>query len=195
MANRLSPLRKRRTGQAIRRANRSGPRPTPSRRYQQQGNRKQKILAAAARLYRERGFENTTLDDVARALKVTNPTLYYHVGNKEEILKAIQSQGFTPLQEQLTELLRSGRRGADILEAFMARYCEWITTGFGVCVVRLFGVQLSPENTERVKRPWRLVAKQVVELLEHGIADGSIKRCDARVAANALFGAFNWLPF
>ena len=44
------------------------------------------VLQAAAQLFNERGFHATSLDDIATRLKVTKPTLYYYVKNKDEIL-------------------------------------------------------------------------------------------------------------
>src|SRR5882672_6105307 len=44
------------------------------------------VILAAARAFRERGYHNTSLDDLAASLKVTKPTLYLYVPNKEAIL-------------------------------------------------------------------------------------------------------------
>ena len=52
---------------------------------EEQEGKKQAILRAAARLFRERGFEQTRLTDIADALNITKPALYYYIGNKEEI--------------------------------------------------------------------------------------------------------------
>jgi len=48
--------------------------------------KREAVILAAARAFRERGYHNTSLDDVAAALNVTKPTIYYYVANKEEIL-------------------------------------------------------------------------------------------------------------
>src|SRR5262245_24668651 len=44
------------------------------------------VILAAARAFRARGYHNTSLDDLAASLKVTKPTLYLYVRNKEAML-------------------------------------------------------------------------------------------------------------
>src|SRR5712675_1808866 len=44
------------------------------------------VIRVAARAFNERGFHNTSLDDIAAALEVTKPTIYYYVSNKEQLL-------------------------------------------------------------------------------------------------------------
>ena len=44
------------------------------------------ILDVAVRVFRERGYDGSTLDDVARAAGITKASIYYHVRSKEELL-------------------------------------------------------------------------------------------------------------
>lgn len=50
---------------------------------------RQRILAAAARLFSQAGYEATTVKDIARACELTDPALYYHFPSKREILNAL----------------------------------------------------------------------------------------------------------
>ena len=47
------------------------------------------ILAAAARLFSERGYAATSIRDIARAVGVSPSTPYYVIGNKQDILVAL----------------------------------------------------------------------------------------------------------
>jgi AcrR family transcriptional regulator len=51
--------------------------------------KKAAVLTAAAGLFNRQGFENTPLSDLADALNVTKPTLYYYVSSKDELLLEI----------------------------------------------------------------------------------------------------------
>jgi len=56
-----------------------------------EGDLRERILAEATRLFGEQGYGITSVRDVARAVGVTNPTLYYHFGSKEGLyLEAIR---------------------------------------------------------------------------------------------------------
>ena len=48
--------------------------------------KRQALLVAAVRMFNERGFHATSLEDVAASLGVTKPVIYHHLGNKEQVL-------------------------------------------------------------------------------------------------------------
>ena len=51
--------------------------------------RREEIILAAARVFRERGFDAATLRDIADALNTDRASLYYYIGSKEELLQEI----------------------------------------------------------------------------------------------------------
>ena len=51
--------------------------------------KKQLILEAAARLFRDKGYAATSMRDLARAVDLKASSLYNHIGSKEEILQNI----------------------------------------------------------------------------------------------------------
>jgi AcrR family transcriptional regulator len=51
--------------------------------------RREEVVQVAAQLFREKGYERTTLNDVASALGTDRASLYYYVGSKEELLQEI----------------------------------------------------------------------------------------------------------
>ncbi|MGF1529391.1 MAG: TetR/AcrR family transcriptional regulator [Candidatus Competibacterales bacterium] len=61
--------------------------PKPKHRTKNSAKR-QRILEAAQELFVERGFEGTSMDDVADAAAVSKQTIYSHFGNKEELFAA-----------------------------------------------------------------------------------------------------------
>jgi AcrR family transcriptional regulator len=161
----------------------------------EQEGKKQAILRAAARLFRDRGFEQTRLTDIADALNITKPALYYYVGNKEEILITIQRMGLEQMLEGFDELVAGNRTGAELISILLTRYGEWATTEFGVCVVRLFNVKVSAKNARELHSARGVLERKVRALFERGMDDGSIKPCNASLAATALFGSLNWMAF
>lgn len=153
------------------------------------------ILCAAARLFRERGFQRTRLTDIADSLNITKPSLYYYVGNKEEILISIQRFGLEQMLEGFDELAAGDKTGAELLSILLTRYGEWATSEFGVCVVSLFNIKMSPRSARSLLAARRLLERKIRSLFVRGVADGSIKPCNPKLAASALFGSLNWLAF
>jgi len=48
--------------------------------------KREAVIRAAAHAFNRKGYHNTSLDDIAAALDVTKPTVYYYVTNKEQLL-------------------------------------------------------------------------------------------------------------
>src|SRR5216684_4003568 len=68
----------------------------------------QAIVAAAAELFARKGFGATSLDDIADTLGVTKGAFYYHVKNKEEILRLIYLTVLTVSEEPLRRIVEAG---------------------------------------------------------------------------------------
>src|SRR5512140_2992957 len=72
------------------------------------------ILKAASRLFGERGFAATTIDDVAAAARVAKGAVYHHFATKEALFEAVFDQ---VSQELLAEVDRIARSETDALAA------------------------------------------------------------------------------
>src|SRR3712207_9593023 len=51
--------------------------------------RRQEIIAAAADLFKSRGFQGTSIGQIAEALDTDRATLYYYIGSKEELFDEV----------------------------------------------------------------------------------------------------------
>ena len=77
------------------------------------------ILAAAERLFAEKGTEKTTMDDIAREAEYSKATLYVYFQSKEEIINAILLSGMVLLKKKLHEAVESAQ---DWNQAYEALY-------------------------------------------------------------------------
>lgn len=75
----------------------------PSRRQRRKDARPSEITAAALRLFHERGFAATKLDDVAAAAGVTKGTLYLYFPSKEALFKAVVQESVIPNIDRLAQ--------------------------------------------------------------------------------------------
>ena len=151
------------------------------------------VILAAARAFRERGYHNTSLDDLAGSLKVTKPTLYLYVPNKEAILFECFRAGLAQIQDTLDEVERAGGPAREKLFAFIRGYAAAIVGDFGWCMLRAEDQHLSAGLSRRIKLLKAGIDKRMRALIEAGVADGSIRACDTRMTAFALAGALNWM--
>jgi AcrR family transcriptional regulator len=156
--------------------------------------RQGQILEVAARVFCERGFEKTSMGDVAAAMRMTKAGVYHHIVSKEELLAAIMHYGMDLFEERVLdetrtirdplERLRRTLRG-HLLLALRDRPKE-------VTVILHEGGALPKALKARIdarkKRYIRFLEKTIAELVLRRVA----RRVDPTVAAYALLGMVNW---
>jgi AcrR family transcriptional regulator len=155
--------------------------------------KREAVILAAARAFRERGYHNTSLDDLAASLAVTKPTLYLYVQNKEAILFECFKAGIAPILETLDECERAQGPARERLFAFIRGYATAIVGDFGWCMLRAEDQHLGAAMSRRIKLLKAGIDRRMRALIDAGIADGSIRACDSRMTAFALAGALNWM--
>src|SRR5436305_13804747 len=67
---------------------------------------RQEILRTAARLFQQQGYDATSMNDVAAALKLSKGGLYHHFQSKDEILFHIMSQAMDITEERVINVAR-----------------------------------------------------------------------------------------
>ena len=150
------------------------------------------VLRAAVQMFNERGFHQTSLDDVAARLGVSKPTIYHYLGNKDQVLLECVTIGLTQLLEAAETARQETGNGAQRLTRFLQRYAEINMDDFGRCVIRTADEALGPASRQQFRALKRRIDTAMRALIEEGIADHSIAPVDPRMLAFALAGALNW---
>ncbi|MCF7885178.1 MAG: TetR/AcrR family transcriptional regulator [Candidatus Marinimicrobia bacterium] len=70
---------------------------------------KGKIIKAAIQLFPEKGYENTSMHEIAESAGVTKPAVYYYFENKEEMFKEIMELGKEYGYQHLKNIINSDR--------------------------------------------------------------------------------------
>ncbi len=165
----------------------------PSRRRRDHAVKREAVVRAAARAFNERGFHNTSLDDIAAALGVSKPTVYYYVESKEHLLFECFLAGLAGIREGLREAGQPGLPARDRLAAVIRHYAQAVASEFGWCMVRAEDQDLGPELRARIRALKSEIDQGIRRLLAEGVRDGSIAACDPKMTAFALAGALNWI--
>ncbi|HLX83680.1 MAG TPA: TetR/AcrR family transcriptional regulator [Terriglobales bacterium] len=162
---------------------------------------RQEILRAAARLFQQRGYHATSMNDVAAALKLSKGGLYHHFKSKDEILFHIMSHAMDITEERVINVVRriDGTSAAGTEERLRM-------------LIRLhIQVVLSPEDREitvmlhenhplppALRRKINGRKKDYLHFVENLVNDvqrkrGSQSSVTPRAAALALVGMINWI--
>jgi AcrR family transcriptional regulator len=151
------------------------------------------VIRAAARAFNKKGYHNTSLDDIAKALEVTKPTIYYYVPNKEQLLFQCFQAGVEQIRTAFREVKDLDVTARERLNAVLHHYARAVASEFGWCMVRTEDLDLSPDMSGEIKSMKSEIDHGIRALIREGIQDGSIHPCDPKMTAFALAGALNWI--
>jgi len=151
------------------------------------------LVRAAGTAFKARGFHNTSLDDLAAALNVTKPTLYYYIDSKEDLLYRCHEYALD-LGEQAFEYARDGRNGLDKLLRMLKRYIELMTDDFAAYSLLSDLNDLSDKHKAAIQKRRRAFDTVFRNFITEGAQDGSIRPCDPMLAVAWFMGAVNTIP-
>jgi TetR/AcrR family transcriptional regulator, cholesterol catabolism regulator len=174
------------------RPRRVGRPPGPSASREKFDQRRFELLQAAARTFNDKGYHLATLDDIAQEFGITRAAIYHYAKSKDELLFACGQLAYDALREALGQTNRDAS-GLERLENFFRIYGRTICEDFGRCLVYTRPRDLAPDTRPKSLVERRVLTRAVREMIVDGIQDGSIRRCDDRALAMALFDAFNGL--
>jgi AcrR family transcriptional regulator len=151
------------------------------------------VVRTAARAFAAHGFHNTSLDDIAKALDVTKPTIYYYVTNKEELLFQCFVTGLEPIRAALRAVRTAKAPARDRLNTVLRQYAQAVASEFGWCMVIAEHQHLSASMSGHIRALKVEIDQGIRRLLREGAKDASIQPCDVKMTAFALAGALNWI--
>ena len=155
--------------------------------------KREAVIRAAAHAFNRKGYHNTSLDDIAAALEVSKPTVYYYVSNKEQLLFECFVAGIEPIRAAFREVRPLKEPARNRLKAVLRHYGQAVASEFGWCMVRAEDQDLSPAMSGHIKALKSEIDQGIRRLLREGVQDGSIHPCDPKMTAFALAGALNWI--
>jgi TetR/AcrR family transcriptional regulator, cholesterol catabolism regulator len=163
---------------------------------------RQEILRTAARLFQQRGYDATSMNDVAAALKLSKGGLYHHFQSKDEILFEIMDHAMEITQERVINPVRSIADPEERLRALIRLHIEVVLSPRDreITVMLHENHPLPPSLRKKINSR----KKDYVHFLENLMGEVQEKagrkipnhakaRVSPRAAAFALLGMINWI--
>jgi AcrR family transcriptional regulator len=157
--------------------------------------RRADICRTAAQIFRDRGFDATSVSDVARALGLTKAGLYHYFDSKEALLFEIMSFGLDRVRDEVLIPVRAIRDPEDRLRQLIVRHARITTRGQGA--VAHLGDEiraLPPASRRQLEERMRVYFDLVRDTLGELKSAGRLRRVDLTVAAFSVLGMILWLP-
>jgi AcrR family transcriptional regulator len=157
---------------------------------------RQEILRTAARLFQERGYDATSMNDVAAALKLSKGGLYHHFQSKDEILFNLMNHAMDITQARVIDGVKSIADPEERLRMLIRRHIEVVMSvrDREITVMLHENHPLPPAMRRRInarKKDYVHFVENLIAEVQRGRASrGSVS---PRAAAFALLGMINWI--
>ncbi|WP_372996286.1 TetR/AcrR family transcriptional regulator [Marinobacter sp.] len=157
------------------------------------GGARGRLLTEAARLFREKGYERTTVRDLAAAVGIQSGSLFHHFRTKEEILKAVMVETIRLNTALMQAALEAADTNRQKLRGLIRAELESINgqTGEAMAVLVFEWRSLSAGSQVEVLELRDIYERLWLDVLESLKREGAME-ADPFVVRRMLTGALSW---
>jgi AcrR family transcriptional regulator len=159
-------------------------------------NKRERILKAALALFLRRGFDATTMDEVAARAQIAKGTLYLHFNDKADLYVSLLEQKVDALNQALSGIAASDATAGVKLETIIRRNLEFIVheysgaeffhdtqVGHNPEVLKLIKTRITPKLEK--------LLKVIAGVVKQGVAAREFRKVDPFTVAVRVFGLVN----
>lgn len=155
--------------------------------------KRKRIVDAARRLFYEKGYERTTLDDIADRLEVTKQFIYSYYKNKTEILHEISMQCIRECLRAQSRILASKLSIPEKLARIAEEVAQVIITYQAHTIIYLREeMNLDAEIARTIREERNEFDHRTMKLLKEGMKAGVFRVVDERITARCIGGVLVW---
>jgi AcrR family transcriptional regulator len=159
------------------------------------GERRARILEAAADLFERRGYAAVSLGEIAAAVGVSKAALYHHFPNKEAIYAEIMRDVLRRIGESIQRTVRSPGPVAGKLQRLAEVAIVWVASDADLdAMMRDADEHLAPTQRAEIDEAHRALMGALEELMRDGVDRGELAPRDPHLLAHAfwsLLGGFS----
>jgi len=149
---------------------------------------KRKIFETSMKLFAQKGYDATSIEEITATVGVAKGTLYYHFSSKEEIFNFLVEEGMKLLKNSIDIKIAKANTIIDKLRAvvliqikIIAKYEDFMT----IVLSQIWG-----NETRNLMCKNKVIEyiKTIEEMIQEGMDKGEIVQGDAAVMASGIFG-------
>jgi len=158
--------------------------------------RDREVIEAAVEIFWEKGYVNTSVQDVADRLGMLKGSLYYYINAKESLLVKIFDDSHTEIKSITDAAMASEGTSLDRLTRFLTNYASWTLTHLKRAALysrewRYASEDLRASLVEHSRYYNRSLRSLIIACQEEGSIPAGV---DARLAPNFIWAALTALP-
>ncbi|MBR3255040.1 MAG: TetR/AcrR family transcriptional regulator [Clostridia bacterium] len=149
---------------------------------------KRKIFETSMKLFAEKGYDATSIEDITATVGVAKGTLYYHFSSKEEIFNFLVEEGIKLLQNSIDIKIAKHENYIDKIKAIVliqikivVKYEDLIT----ILLSQFWGKEARNKKCQKHINDYLITIENIVK---EGIEKGQIKKGNPKVIASEIYG-------
>jgi AcrR family transcriptional regulator len=172
------------------------------------------IILAAADVLQRKGYEATTMKDIASVVRLTAASLYHHFRNKNHLLLAVLEAGLNHVISQMEPIVQSNLAEDEKLRRMVQTHIVSLTQNTAVGAAMVFEIRslmdIEPSSTNGNKEDHEAYQDFITrrdaffarrdyfeelyrQVVRAGIASGHFRTVDVGIFTKTLLGATNWV--
>jgi AcrR family transcriptional regulator len=152
------------------------------------------IYRVAAEVMCQKGYEATSMNDIADAVGLTKAGLYHYIRGKEDLLFQIMSYGMDMIDQDVMAPAKETADASERLRVIVFRHAKRILEVGGAVSILLDEMYaLTPAHRRAIKSRKRAYFELIRGTLEQLAAEGKMRDVSPTVATFCLFGTISWL--
>lgn len=149
---------------------------------------KRKIFETSMKLFAEKGYDATSIEDITETVGVAKGTLYYHFTSKEEIFDFLVEEGIKLLQNSVDIKIAKYSNYLDKIKAIILIQIKIVNKYenlINIILTQLWGKEKRNQKCQKLIYDY---IDKIEDIVKIGISKGQIKGDDAKIIATEIYG-------
>ena len=149
---------------------------------------KRKIFETSMKLFAEKGYDATSIEDITATVGVAKGTLYYHFSSKEEIFNFLVEEGIKLLQNSICIKTSKYKNYIDKVKAIVLIEIKIVQKYENLITILLSQFYGKETRNQKCQMHIYEYIEQIEEIVKEGINKGEIKQGDPKAIASEIYG-------
>ena len=149
---------------------------------------KRKIFETSMKLFAEKGYDATSVEEITATVGVAKGTLYYHFSSKEEIFNFLVEEGVKLLKNSISIKTEKLENNIDKLRAIILIQIKVLVKYESFMTIILSQIWGNDGRSQMCRKYVFEYIQMVEEIVKEGIEKGEIIEVDSNVIASGIFG-------
>jgi len=170
------------------------------RKEKEKTDRKKRILSAAQRVFSRKGYEATTMEDIASEAGFGKASLYFYFKGKEEVFLSLIKTGLEEQRSLLKQIMGSQLSNVERLEVLVCKLFENVEQNQEFIRImhsesqKLYATTLRKVHSSII-REHKKTMEGIASIIQDGIRSGEFRKVEPTVAAGSLMGIIRSVIF